>query len=142
MQRVLFSTLLATLLIAASAAYADIKVGFITSLSGNASSIGIPYARGIAAALAYLGEIKGQKIQLLQLDDGSDPSAATRNARKLGEDDNVDVIIGAATTPSTLAVAGVAAELKVPFIAISPLTLQFSGKEDQWAVSVPQPPSF
>jgi branched-chain amino acid transport system substrate-binding protein len=142
MQRVLFSTLLATLLIAASAAYADIKVGFITSLSGNASSIGIPYARGIAAALAYLGEIKGQKIQLLQLDDGSDPSAATRNARKLVEDDNVDVIIGAATTPSTLAVAGVAAELKVPFIAISPLTLQFTAKEEQWAVSVPQPPSL
>ena len=142
MHKAFFSTILAMLLMTVSMAHADIKVGFITSLSGNAASIGIPYARGIAAALAYRGEIKGQKVQLFQLDDRSDPSAATRNARKLVEEENVDVIIGAATSPSTLAIAAVAAELKVPLIAISPLTLQFTGKEEQWAVTVPQPPSL
>ena len=35
---------------AAPAAQADIVIGFVTSLSGNGSSIGIPYGRGINAA--------------------------------------------------------------------------------------------
>jgi len=52
-------------LIAASAAQADITVGFVTSLSGNGSSIGIPYARGIAAAVEYRSEVNGEKIRLI-----------------------------------------------------------------------------
>ena len=35
---------------AAGALAADLKVGFITSLSGPVSSLGIPYDKGIAAA--------------------------------------------------------------------------------------------
>ena len=104
-----------------SSARADITVGFVTSLSGAGSSIGIPYGRGIAAAFAYRGEVAGQKIKLIQLDDASDPSAATRNARKLAEEEKVDVLIGTATAPSTIAIAAVASELKVPFIAVSPI---------------------
>ena len=65
---------------------ADITVGFVTSLSGPGASIGIPYSRGIAAAMAYLDTIDGHKIRLVQLDDGGDPSASTRNARKLVEE--------------------------------------------------------
>jgi branched-chain amino acid transport system substrate-binding protein len=136
------ATVLATMLMIPSAVSADIKVGFITSLSGNASSIGIPYGRGIDTGLAYRDEINHQKIQLIKLDDGSDPSTATRNARKLIEEDNVDVLIGTATAPSTLAVAAVAAESKVPLIGVSPVTLQFSGTGEQWVVAVPQPPSL
>ena len=78
-------------------ARADITVGFVTSLSGPAASIGIPYGNGIAAGLAYRAEVGGEKIKLIQLDDGSDPSAATRNARKLVEEDKVDILIGTAT---------------------------------------------
>jgi len=124
-----------------SAAQADIAVGFVTSLSGNGSSIGIPYRRGIAAAIEYRGEINGEKIRLIQLDDGSDPSAATRNARKLVEEEKVDVLIGTATAPSTIAMMGVANELKVPMIAVSPVIGQPSAS-DQWGISVPQPASL
>ena len=133
---------LAMALVTRSAAGDDIKVGFITSLSGNASSIGIPYGRGIDASLAYQSEVNHEKIQLIKLDDGSDPSATARNARKLIEEDNVDVLIGTATAPSTLAVAAVAAESKVPLIGVSPVTLQFSGTGEQWVVAIPQPPSL
>jgi len=35
--------------------------------------------------MAYLDTIEGRKIKLVQLDDGGDPSASTRNARKLVE---------------------------------------------------------
>lgn len=142
MYNAFFAAVSATVLVTSSAMGADIKVGFITSLSGNASSIGIPYGRGIDAGLAYRVEVSHQKIQLIKLDDGSDPSATTRNARKLIEEDNVDILIGAATAPSTLAVAAVAAELKVPLIGVSPVTLQFIGNGEQWVVAVPQPPSL
>ncbi len=142
MYKAFCATLLATVLAVPPAVAADLKVGFITSLSGNASSIGIPYGRGIDAGLAYRDQVNHQKIDLLKLDDGSDPSATTRNARKLIEEDNVDVLIGTATAPSTLAVAAVAAESKVPLIGVSPVTLQFSGTGEQWVVAVPQPPSL
>src|SRR6266850_1301867 len=109
MRKTLGLTTLVAGLIAASAAQADITVGFVTSLSGDGSSIGIPYARGIAAAVEYKSEVNGEKIRLIQLDDGSDPSAATRNARKLVEEEKVDLLIGTATAPSTIAMMAVAA---------------------------------
>src|SRR5258708_23909270 len=89
----------------ASAAQADITIGFVTSLSGNGSSIGIPYRRGINAPYQYRNTINGEKIRLVQLDDRSDPSAPPRNARKPVEEEKVDLLIRTATTPFTLAVA-------------------------------------
>jgi branched-chain amino acid transport system substrate-binding protein len=139
MRKILALASLMTANIAISAAHAEIKIGFVTSLSGAGSSIGIPYSRGIAAAYAYGSEVNGEKIRLIQLDDASDPSAATRNARKLVEEENVDLLIGTATAPSTIAMAGIANELKVPMVAISPLTLQFGSTGEQWVVTIPQP---
>ena len=85
-----------TSLAATSALAADLKVGFITSLSGPVSSLGIPYEKGMKAAVAYRSEVDGRKVQLVQLDDASDPSTAARNARKLIDEEKVDVIIGTA----------------------------------------------
>jgi branched-chain amino acid transport system substrate-binding protein len=127
-------------LFAAPAAQADITIGFVTSLSGNGSSIGIPYGRGINAAYEYKKTINGETIRLIQLDDGYDPSAATRNARKLVEEEKVDLLIGTATAPSTIAMAAVASELKVPMIPVSPIG-KLPDTPEQWVVSVPQPAS-
>src|SRR6476620_9397043 len=87
---------------ALNALAADLKVGFITSLSGPVSSLGIPYNKGIQAALAYKPTVAGRKVQLIQLDDQSDPSTAARNARKLVDEDKVDVLIGTAGSPGAL----------------------------------------
>ncbi len=76
---VLGFTALAGLSVAATASQAqDITVGFVTSLSGPASSIGLNYEKGMKAAYAYKSEIDGHKIKMIKLDDGSDPSAATK----------------------------------------------------------------
>ncbi|NDZ13052.1 branched-chain amino acid ABC transporter substrate-binding protein [Variovorax sp. WS11] len=122
---------------AASAWAADYKVGFITSLSGPVSSLGIPYDKGMKAALAYKSEIGGRKIQLVQLDDASDPSTAARNARKMIDEDKVDVIIGTAGSPGALAIAAVARETKTPLISIANANLP--GEEGAWMVTLPQP---
>lgn len=141
MRKFLSLTALMAGLFAASAARADIVVGFVTSLSGPGASIGIPYGRGIQAALEYKGEVNGEKIRLIQLDDGSDPSAATRAARKLIEEEKVDLLIGTATAPSTIAMMAVATELKVPMIAVSPI-IGLPDPANQWGICIPQPASL
>ena len=123
---------------ASSAALAaDLKVGFITSLSGPVSSLGIPYAKGIQAALLYKAEVAGRKITMVQFDDASDPSTAARNARKLIDEDKVDVIIGTAGSPGALAIAAVARETKTPLISIANANLP--GEDGAWMITIPQP---
>jgi branched-chain amino acid transport system substrate-binding protein len=138
-----FSRLAAAATIASLAAYpahaADITVGLITSLTGPGASIGIPYAKGIAAGIAYKDDVNGIKVKAVQLDDASDPSTGTRDARKLIEQDKVDVLLGAGSTPITLAINAVAHELKVPLIALTP-TGDVPGDAGSWMISVPQPP--
>ena len=103
-----------------SALAADLKVGLSVSLSGPNSSLGIPYAKGMQAALAYRPEIAGHKVQLIVLDDASDPTTAGRNARKLIEEDKVDVLMGTSGVPAAIAMAQVGKELKTPMIGLTP----------------------
>lgn len=126
----------------ATAAQAEITVGFITSQSGPGSSIGVLYDRGMKAAVEYASSIGAEKIKLIQLDDGSDPSAATRNARKLVEENKVDLLIGTSTAASTSAMVPIANELKVPMIAISPISVAANEAGDRWAIVMPQPPTL
>ena len=129
----------ALLLGAPPPAHAEILVGFVTGLSGPVSSIGIPNAKGLAAGQAYIGEIDGEKVRVIQLDDASDPSASTRNARKLVEQEKVDILIGTSGAPQTLAMATAAIEMKVPMIAVSPIAPVPAGEDGPWVVQTPQP---
>lgn len=123
----------------ATMAQAEIKVGFVTSLSGGAAALGIPYGKGMKAGQAYKPQVGSESIKVIELDDASDPSAATRNARKLVEEENVDILIGTSTVPASIAMISVAKELKVPMIAISPIN---PTDTDQWGVTIPQSPAL
>lgn len=124
----------------AAAQAADITVGFVTSLSGPISSIGIPYDHGIKAGFAHISEIGGKKVKLVPLDDASDPSTSAKNARKLIEEEKVDVIIGTAGAPGSLAIVAVAREAKTPVIVIANANL--TGDDGAWMVTVPQAPTL
>ena len=128
--------LAATALLAAPA-QAQVKVGLITSLSGPVASIGVPYAKGFAAFQAGTTEVAGKKLTFIQIDDASDPSAAARAAKKLIEEDHVDVIVGSAGTPTTLAAYGVAYEAKVPMIITANGLV--TGERGSWEITIPQP---
>ncbi|MFN5489797.1 MAG: ABC transporter substrate-binding protein [Bradyrhizobium sp.] len=131
---------LAALLVAVpQAGQAEILVGFVTGLSGPVSSIGIPNAKGIAAGEAYVGEVGGEKLRVIQLDDASDPTASARNARKLVEQEKVDILIGTSGAPQTLAMATAAIALEIPMIAVSPIAPVPSGEGGPWVVQTPQP---
>ncbi|CAN5758180.1 ABC transporter substrate-binding protein [soil metagenome] len=122
--------------LSAAAMAADLKVGFISSLSGPVSALGIPYEKGIRAALAENPMLAGHKVELIVLDDASDPTTAGRNARKLVVEDKVDVLIGTSGVPGAMAIAAVAKELNVPLISPTPITI--AGGADTWAVTVSQ----
>ena len=123
--------------IAANAFAADLKVGLSVSLSGPNSSLGVPYAKGMQAALAYKPEVNGRKIQLIVLDDGSDPTTAGRNARKLVDEDKVDVLMGTSGVPAAIAMAQVGRDAKVPMIGLTPI--QLDPAENGWVFTVAQP---
>jgi len=120
-----------------SAQAADLKIGFISSMSGPVSALGIPYAKGIQAAAALQPEIAGRKVQLILLDDASDPTTAARNARKLVTEDQVDVLIGTSGVPGAMAIAAVARETKTPLI--SPTPVNVPADDGGWTVTVSQP---
>src|SRR5258707_11014952 len=131
---------LAALLLSASGGVAaDLTVGFVTSLSGPGASIGIPYEKGILAAQALVGQVRNTNIKLIRLDDASDPSAATRNARKLVQEEKVDVLMGTSGVPGTVAMAVGAAETKTPVISPTP-SGQPNSPHSPWLIFLPQPP--
>ena len=132
----------AAIAIAMAPAHGEIVVGVVTSQTGPVSSIGIPYGRGVNAGYAYASEVGGEKIRMILLEDGSDPSTATKNARKLIEEEKVDILLGTAGTPATSAMVGVATEQRVPMIAFSPIPSLQKSDGIPWAVSVPQPPAL
>ncbi len=115
-------------------AQADINVGVILALTGPNASLGIPYKKGLELMPKEIG---GEKVNLIVLDDTSDPSAAVRNARKLISEDKVDIIIGPSNTPSSFAVANVTFEAKVPQISVSPVDL--GPEKSDWLFTIPQP---
>jgi branched-chain amino acid transport system substrate-binding protein len=124
------------------AAQAQIKVGFITSLSGPGASIGIPYSKGLKAGLAHASSVAGEKIKVIELDDASDTSAAARNARKLVDEEKVDVLIGTSGVPGSLAMIQVVDEEKTPMIGLTPLPPAKPVAGGPWVISIPQPPKL
>ena len=122
---------------AGGALAADLKVGLSVSLSGPNSSLGVPYSKGMHAAQSYKGEVNGRKVQLVVLDDGSDPTTAGRNARKLVEEEKVDVLMGTSGVPAAIAMAQVAKETKTPMIGLTPIALDPA--DNPWVVTVAQP---
>jgi branched-chain amino acid transport system substrate-binding protein len=69
-------------------ATADIHIGVSVSATGPAASLGIPEKNTIDLLPT---EIAGEKVQYIILDDATDPSVATKNARKLLSEYQVDV---------------------------------------------------
>ena len=70
-----------------SAAFADITIGVSLSATGPAASLGIPEKNAFALLPTEIG---GEKVKLVVLDDATDPTVATKNARRLVTEDRVD----------------------------------------------------
>ena len=57
-------------------------------------------------------EIGGEKVVYIPLDDESDPTKGSQNARRLVLQDGVDILIGSSVTPVTMTMLDVASEVQ------------------------------
>ncbi|ABF43845.1 amino acid/amide ABC transporter substrate-binding protein, HAAT family (plasmid) [Deinococcus geothermalis DSM 11300] len=129
--------LLTALLAASSLALAEVRVGVIVSSTGPAASLGIPEKNTVSLLPQTIG---GQKIVYTVLDDASDTTAAVTAARKLIQDNKVDLIIGTTTTPASLAMIDVVSEAKVPMISLAASEAIIKPVDDKrrWVFKTPQ----
>jgi len=123
----------AVALTAAGAALADINIGVSLSLTGPGSGLGIPMNNQFKL---FPKEIAGEKVNLIILDDASDPGKGVSNARRLVTEDKVDLIIGSCLTPVAAAMTPVATENKTVQLAASPVGVPPG--QDQWMFRLPQ----
>ncbi len=122
------------------AAFADqpvVKIGITLSTTGQGAALGIPEKNSLEVVPK---EIAGARIEVILLDDATDPTNATTNARRLATEDKVDILVGSSVTPPTMAIAGVAFETQTPHFALGPMPFQ-PGRE-KWTVVMPQPVSL
>ena len=114
--RSMTAAFVATALLAAIQAQAQIKIGVTISTTGPAASLGVPEKNSVPFLPKEVG---GQSIEYIVLDDGADSTRAVANARKLIDEENVDLLIGSSTTPAALALVDVAGEKRIPLIALA-----------------------
>ena len=120
-------------LAASPLALADITVGITLPLTGPASGLGIPMQNYFKL---WPTSIAGEKLNLIILDDATDPTKGVQNARRFVTEDKVDIIIGSAATPVAIPIAEVATESGTVQLAASPIGLP-PGK-DSWSFRLPQ----
>jgi branched-chain amino acid transport system substrate-binding protein len=114
-------------------ALADLTIGVSISLTGPTSALGIPTKNGIAL---WPKEIAGEKLNVIVLDDATDPTKAVQNTRKFINEDHVDVVVGSVATPLAAAMADVCAEGRTPQLMLSPVNLP-EGRGG-WSFRMPQ----
>ena len=107
-------------LLAANHALADLTIGASISLTGPTSALGIPTKNGFDL---WPKTIAGEKVNLIVLDDATDPTQAVKNTRRFLTEDKVDVIVGSVATPVAAAMADVAAEGQTVQLMLSPVNL-------------------
>ena len=94
-------------------------------LSGPVSVYGVPVSKGAEMAAQEInakGGVLGRKLELLERDSKANADEAVRLARELIIKDNVDFLIGTATS----AEATIAKENKIVFIAPTAKTVQLT----------------
>jgi len=119
--RALFTALFA-LWLGTVQAQEPIKIGSFLAVTGGAAFLGDPeqktfelYVEKINAA----GGVLGRKLQLIAYDSAGDAEKARTFAKRLIEQDKVDLIVGGTTTGETMAVVALVEQAGIPFISLA-----------------------
>ena len=109
---------------AASLAYAadPIRVGVVISVTGPAAFLGDPQLKTLQLYVEKInkeGGVLGRPLELVQYDDGGDAAKANSFAKRLIDNDKVDIILGGSSTGSTMAMVPLAEKAETPFISFA-----------------------
>ena len=99
-----------------------VKVGFITSYTGQNATVGVLMDKALDLYLKEHGKDlpAGVKVEVLRRDDtGPNPEVAKRLATELVTRDHVDVLTGVIWTPNAMAIGQVADQGKTPFLIMN-----------------------
>lgn len=105
-----------------SATAQDIKIGSVLSATGPASFLGAPEEKTLRLYVDKInaeGGVLGKKIVLVVYDDGGDPNKARTFATRLLDEDRVTAMVGGTTTGTSLAMAPIFEEGRIPFISLA-----------------------
>jgi len=120
--------------LAAAASAQEIRIGLTGTFTGPNASVGIPYRN---TAEIYPPTLGGVPVRWIVLDDGGDPTAALKNARRFVDQDKVDAIVGSTSTPPATAMFDVANESRTLQIAMAPVAIP--PQKAAWVFNIPQP---
>jgi branched-chain amino acid transport system substrate-binding protein len=122
-KRGLAAVAVAFALIAGSAvAQEPIKIGSFLSVTGGAAFLGDPEQKTLQLYVDKInaaGGVLGRKLQLVAYDSAGDSEQARTFAKRLIEQDKVDMIVGGSTTGETMAVVPLVAAARIPFISLA-----------------------
>jgi branched-chain amino acid transport system substrate-binding protein len=115
-----------------SAAGAPITVGLLTDASGSLAIYGPMIERGFALGLEYAtggtNKVYGREIKVVTKDTASNVDTGVSLAREAIEKDKAQYLVGSPNSSVALAVSGVAAQNKIPFIAVAAGSPDITGK--------------
>jgi branched-chain amino acid transport system substrate-binding protein len=118
------SIVAAAALVAGTAAFAQgtgpVKIGFITDMSSLYADIDGPAGAEMVrwAAADFGGKVLGRPIEVLAADHQNKADVASSKAREWVDKDGMNMLVGGTNSGTALAMAKVAEEKKIPFIAI------------------------
>jgi len=122
---------------------AAIVIGTTLSLTGSLGGLGRPLEAGYQQEIADVNAAGGiaiggtkEKLRLVVLDNGSDPSTASSQAAELVQHDHAVALLGSATPQIVLPTAVAAEQLRVPFVTSQmPVEAFASGDKTGWTYS-------
>ena len=103
-------------------AQAPIRVGAFLAVTGPAAFLGDPEQKTLELYVERLnaaGGVLGRRLELVSYDSAGDAEKARTFAKRLIEQDKVDVIVGGSTTGETMAVVPLAEAAGMPFISLA-----------------------
>ncbi|WP_028311658.1 ABC transporter substrate-binding protein [Derxia gummosa] len=104
----------AALATALAPAFAQVKIGVITSSTGPTALVGLPQKNTVPLLPTT---IAGVKVEYIARDDASDPTQSVTEARRLIAEQNIDALIGPTGSPNAMAVLPFVAQSGVPMLA-------------------------
>ena len=104
------------------AADEPLRIGAFLSVTGPAAFLGDPEQKTLEMAVDRInasGGVAGRKLVLVVYDDAGDAEKARTFAKRLLEQDKVDVIVGGSTTGTTMAAIPLAEQSGTPFVSLA-----------------------
>ncbi|WP_299969626.1 ABC transporter substrate-binding protein [uncultured Roseobacter sp.] len=153
MKKTLLGTLSVAALMSAGATAAQaeaVKIGVLATLEGTYTALGEDGVRGMRTALAQIGDtVGGREIELIIQSTDASPDSALRGARKLVEQDGVDIILGplsgsegiairdySKTQPGVTFINGISGAMETTFVTPSENFFRFNTDGAQWSVGL------